>query len=84
MILSLKHLLCWALQAHHTWLEFFHLSIVLARHQQHATIYILGVKLSLGIPVAAERRKVNLTQLRWNTRTKSHKKTGRKRPRPGT
>ena len=46
--------------------------------------HIIAVKLSLGIPVNNEHKKVNLTQLRWNTRgPKNQKKAGRKRPRPG-
>lgn len=49
-----------------------------------ATCYhIIAVKISLGISMDKERKKVNLTQLRWNTRAKSQKKSGRKRPRPG-
>lgn len=44
--------------------------------------HIIGVKMSLGIPFE-QQTKVNLTQLRKNTRCKSRKKSGRKRPRPG-
>lgn len=45
--------------------------------------HILGTKLSLGIDISVERKKVNLTQLRWNTRAKNQRKCGRKRPRQG-
>ncbi len=45
--------------------------------------HILAVKLGLRIPVSKDPRKVNLTQLRWNTRAKNQKRSGRKRPRPG-
>ena len=45
--------------------------------------HLIAVKLSLGIPVNSDVKKVNLTQLRKNTRAKSQKKAGRKRPRPG-
>lgn len=45
--------------------------------------HIIAVKISLGIAVYKEQKKVNLTQLRWNTRGKAHKRSGRKRPRPG-
>ena len=44
--------------------------------------HIIAVKISLGIPVQ-KRKKVNLTQLRWNARSKNQKKAGRKRPRLG-
>ena len=37
----------------------------------------------IGIPVE-KYKKVNLSQLRYNTRSKPHKRSGRKRPRPGT
>ena len=45
--------------------------------------HLIAVKLSLGIPLSTDVRKVNLTQLRRNTRAKSYKNAGRKRPRPG-
>uniref|UniRef100_A0A1X7SRY8 CXXC-type domain-containing protein n=2 Tax=Amphimedon queenslandica TaxID=400682 RepID=A0A1X7SRY8_AMPQE len=46
--------------------------------------HILGVKLSLGIPIDDTGvTKVNLSQLRWNKRPRNQKKCGRKRPRPG-
>jgi len=45
--------------------------------------HIVAVKISLGITVSKEPKKVNLTQLRWNTRGKTQKRSGRKRPRPG-
>uniref|UniRef100_A0A1X7THZ2 CXXC-type domain-containing protein n=1 Tax=Amphimedon queenslandica TaxID=400682 RepID=A0A1X7THZ2_AMPQE len=35
------------------------------------------------MPLIQQTRPVNLSQLRWNTRGKSLKKCGRKRPRPG-
>ena len=44
--------------------------------------HIIAVKMSLGIQIE-KPKKVNLSQLRWNTRAKSQKKSGRKRPRPG-
>ena len=44
--------------------------------------HIMAVKMSLGIP-HEKRKKVNLTQLRLNTRSNNQKKTSRKRPRPG-
>ena len=44
--------------------------------------HIMAVKMSLGIPYE-ERKKVNLTRLRLNSRSRNQKKAGRKRPRPG-
>ncbi len=45
--------------------------------------HILAVKLGLEIPVNREPKKVNLTQLRWNTRANNQKRSGRKRSRSG-
>lgn len=45
--------------------------------------HTIAVKLSLGMTVNDHPKKVNLTQLRWNTRTTSQKRSGRKRPRQG-
>ncbi len=45
--------------------------------------HLLAVKISLGISVNTDMKKINLTQLRRNTRPKSKKTAGRKRPRPG-
>ena len=36
-----------------------------------------------GNPTKKDTKNVNLTQLRWNTRSKGQKKCGRKKPRPG-
>lgn len=44
--------------------------------------HLIAVKMSLGMPYSKQKR-VNLTQLRMNTRKKGQKKSGRKRPRPG-
>ena len=44
--------------------------------------HIIAVKMSLEMPVE-NHKKVNLSQLRWNTRSKNQRKTGRKRPRAG-
>ena len=44
--------------------------------------HILAVRMSIGIEDIGSRRKVNLTQLRCNTRSRSQKKSGRKAPRP--
>ena len=45
--------------------------------------HILAVKMSIGLEDIDSRRRVNLTQLRRNTRSRSQKKSGRKGPRPG-
>ena len=45
--------------------------------------HILAVKMSIGLEDIDSRRKVNLTQLRRNTRSRGQKKSGRKAPRPG-
>lgn len=44
--------------------------------------HILAAKMSIGLENVACKRKINLTQLRRNTRPKSHKKSGRKAPQP--
>lgn len=45
--------------------------------------HILAVKMSIGLEDLKSRRRINLTQLRRNTRSKVDKKSGRKAPRPG-
>ena len=45
--------------------------------------HILAVKMSIGLPVQKHPSKVNLTQLRHNTRSRNEKRSGRKAPRPG-
>lgn len=44
--------------------------------------HILAAKMALGQKDDHEKRKVNLTQLRKNSRSRNSKKSGRKRPRP--
>ena len=44
--------------------------------------HILAAKMSIGMENNVCKRKINLTQLRRNTRPKQHKKSGRKAPRP--
>ncbi|XP_065664458.1 uncharacterized protein LOC136086115 [Hydra vulgaris] len=44
--------------------------------------HVLGVKRSIGVE-CSERRVLNLTKLRGNSRKKGDKKSGRKKPRPG-
>ena len=39
--------------------------------------------MSIGLEDVASRKKINLTLLRRNTRTRPEKRTGRKAPRPG-
>lgn len=39
--------------------------------------------MSIGLEDVASRKKINLTLLRRNTRTRSEKRIGRKAPRPG-
>ncbi len=45
--------------------------------------HILAVRMSIGLEDVQSKRKVNLTQLRRNTRSRTQKKSGRKAPRPG-
>ena len=45
--------------------------------------HILAVKISVGIEVQEQTKKVNLTQLRRNTRSRKEKRSGRKAPRAG-
>lgn len=45
--------------------------------------HILSVKMSVGIEVHEQTKKVNLTQLRRNTRSRKEKRSGRKAPRAG-
>ena len=48
-----------------------------------ATCYhIIAVRLSVGMPVSSESKKINLTQLKRNTKAKGNRISGRKRPRP--
>lgn len=44
--------------------------------------HIIAVRLSIGMPVSSQSKKVNLTQLKRNTKAKGNRKSGRKRPRP--
>ena len=44
--------------------------------------HILAAKISLGLPCKPETTTINLSQLRWNTRCRKEKKSGRKRPHP--
>ena len=46
--------------------------------------HIIAAKLRVGIPVDDQQKKVNLTQLRRNTRPRKEKRSGRKAPRSGT
>lgn len=45
--------------------------------------HIIAVRMSIGLEDVDSKRKVNLTQLRRNTRSRADKKSGRKAPRPG-
>ena len=45
--------------------------------------HILAVKMNIGLEDNDSGQKVNLTQLRWNTRSRSQKKSRRKVPWPG-
>lgn len=45
--------------------------------------HILAVRMSIGLEDINHKQKVNLTQLRRNTRCRTEKKSGRKAPRPG-
>ena len=45
--------------------------------------HILAVRMSIGLEDVNSRRKINLTQLRRNTRPRREKRSGRKAPRPG-
>ena len=44
--------------------------------------HILAVRMTIGLEDVNSRKKVNLTQLRRNVRSRNEKKSGRKRPRP--
>ena len=44
--------------------------------------HILAAKMSLGIQVTTKPSRLNLTQLRKNTRSRKEKKSGKKKPRP--
>ena len=45
--------------------------------------HVLAVRMSVGLETIDSQRKVNLTRLRKNTRSKVEKTSGRKVPRPG-
>ena len=45
--------------------------------------HIIAARHSVGLGTEDTKRKINLTQLRRNTRSRSEKKSGRKAPRPG-
>lgn len=45
--------------------------------------HLLAVRMSIGLEDKQKRKKVNLTQLRRNARSRREKKSGRKAPRPG-
>ena len=45
--------------------------------------HIIAVRMSIGLEDVNSQRKVNLTQLRRNTRSRTEKRSGRKAPRPG-
>jgi len=45
--------------------------------------HILAVRISVGLEDIDKLKKINLTQLRRNTRSRTDKKSGRKAPRPG-
>ena len=45
--------------------------------------HILAAKMAIGQRDESKAKKINLTQLRKNSRSKSHKKSGRKCPHPG-
>jgi len=45
--------------------------------------HILAVRMSIGLEDTSAVRKINLTQLRRNTRSRLEKRSGRKAPRPG-
>lgn len=45
--------------------------------------HIVAVQLSLGMDINQEKKKVNLSELKRNTKNKGRKKSGRKRPTPG-
>ena len=45
--------------------------------------HILAVRMSVGLEDMNSKRKINLTQLRKNTRPRTEKRSGRKAPQPG-
>lgn len=45
--------------------------------------HIIAAQMSIGLESGSTQRKINLTQLRRNSRKKSDKTSGRKKPRPG-
>ena len=45
--------------------------------------HILAARMSIGLEDNSKQKKINLTQLRRNTRARAEKKSGRKAPRPG-
>ena len=45
--------------------------------------HIIAVRMSIGLDDKGSKKKINLTQLRRNTRSRGDRKSGRKAPRPG-
>ena len=45
--------------------------------------HIMAARISIGLDHEGTKKKINLTQLRKNTRNRLEKKSGRKAPRPG-
>ena len=45
--------------------------------------HIIGARMSIGLDVSCQQQKVNLSQLRRNTRSRPQKRSGRKAPRKG-
>ena len=45
--------------------------------------HIMAVRMSIGLHNTNSKKKINLTQLRRNTRSRTDKKSGRKAPRAG-
>ena len=45
--------------------------------------HIMAARMSVGIQSSSEKKKINLTQLRKNARSRKEKRSGRKCPRPG-
>ena len=43
--------------------------------------HIMAVRMSIGLDIACDKKKINLTELRRNTRSRRDKTSGRKRPR---
>ena len=45
--------------------------------------HIIAVMMAIGMPISNEKKKLNLTQLRWNMRPKASKRCGTKKGRKG-